>query len=122
MSKLCAMKPPRQKKSDITKACLDLARHLGWECVRMQSGVARGPKAGWITLGKKGRTDWLLVRRAEPGSGDIFYLEFERPGEVPEPHQLVAHAELRHRGFLVAVMDDAIELSTWLSTNWPHSQ
>lgn len=46
--------------------------------------------------------------------GCTFYIELKAPGELPEPHQLRRHAELRARGALVLVLDSTTAVDFWL--------
>ena len=44
----------------------------------------------------------------------MFFVELKAPGELPEPHQLRRHKELRMRGCLVLVLDSTTAIDYWL--------
>jgi hypothetical protein len=106
-------------EKDVTAQVLDLARHIGFEPIRLQAGVARGPKAGWITLGKKYRPDWLMVRPVSPGVCDAFFVEIKREkGGTLSPGQSVEHEQLRNRGFVVAVISSIEQMVDFVEANF----
>ena len=46
--------------------------------------------------------------------GRVFFVELKAPGELPEPHQLRRHKELRMCGCLVLVLDSTTAIDYWL--------
>lgn len=46
--------------------------------------------------------------------GRVFFVELKAPGEMPEPHQLRRHKELRMCGCLVLVLDSTTAIDYWL--------
>lgn len=70
-------------------------------------------KRGWLWIkfvspGYAGVPDRIGIRR-----GRVIFLELKKFGEVPEPHQLEVHKEMRAHGVEVFVCDnyeDAMEI------------
>ena len=60
--------------------------------------------------GPKGRT--YHSRVLQPAA--TVWVELKAPGELPEPHQLRRHKELRMRGCLVLVLDSTTAIDYWL--------
>jgi hypothetical protein len=51
--------------------------------------------------GRRGAPDRLFAR-----AGELFFVEFKRPGARPEPHQDREHGRMRAAGIAVHVVDN----------------
>ena len=56
----------------------------------------------------------ILERIVVMPEGRVFFVELKAPGELPEPHQLRRHKELRMCGCLVLVLDSTTAIDYWL--------
>jgi hypothetical protein len=111
------LKPPRKKtpEGEVKKQCIAYLESLGWECIRLHAGTARGRNGSFYNVGKKGRPDWVIFRPIRwEATWRGFWLELKKPGAEPEPHQLLEHARLRKSGYLVCVADSRESLEAWM--------
>lgn len=76
------------RETEVEGPARDYAKSRGWYADKI------------MRTGRKGFPDHFFARK-----GRIILMEFKRPGEVPEPHQLKRHRELRCYGVEVFVVD-----------------
>lgn len=111
---------PRLKEADIQKACADFLALDGWWPLQTDPCSDRGRGKGF---GQRGMADHLFLR---PGlyltqrtikfgmpfppalymlsaCGEILWVEFKRPGALPQYHQLEWHDYMRVQGFLTVI-------------------
>lgn len=77
------------RETEIEGPARDYAKSRGWYADKI------------MRTGRRGFPDHFFARQ-----GRIVLIEFKRPGEAPEPHQLKRHKELRCYGVEVFVVDN----------------
>lgn len=77
------------RESTVEAACVDLAVADGW----LELKIAKSNRRGW--------PDRLFVKH-----GVYVWVEFKKPGEMPNRQQEKRHDELRAAGGVVLVVDD----------------
>ena len=77
------------RETEIEGPARDYAKSRGWYAEKI------------MRTGRRGFPDHLFIRQ-----GRVIFIEFKRPGGVPEPHQLKRHKELRAHGVEVFVVDN----------------
>lgn len=80
------MTPSYMLESAIKKRCKDELQKWGWMVIHL------------IQTNQNGIPDTLCLR-----SGRIVWMEFKRPGKIPDPLQEYRHKKLREQGFEVIV-------------------
>lgn len=76
------------RETEVEGPARDYAKSRGWYADKI------------MRTGRRGFPDHLFIRQ-----GRVIFIEFKRPGEVPEPHQLKRHREIRCYGGEVFVVD-----------------
>jgi len=76
------------RETEVEGPARDYAKSRGWYADKI------------MRTGRRGFPDHFFLRQ-----GRVILIEFKRPGEVPEPHQLKRHREIREHGGEVFVVD-----------------
>jgi len=82
-------KPEQRRERAVEGPCKKMARDDGW-FVRKHR-----------TPGHNGAPDDYFAK-----NGRVFWVEFKKPGEEPDPDQLACHAEMRAAGLTVYICDN----------------
>ncbi len=83
-------------ESAIERPAHEFAKSRGWFAEKI------------MRTGRRGFPDHIFIR-----NGRIIFIEFKRPGEVPQPQQSKRHREMRCYGaevFVIDNLDDAYEV------------
>lgn len=115
-------------ESEIQQQCADLLALDGWRALRTDPCSDRGRAKGF---GEKGMADLLFLRPAlyvcdnsfgrsgafpkhsicSAADGQILWVEFKRPGQMPKSHQYDWHFAERLSGFLTVMAGVDFEAS-----------
>lgn len=103
---------PKLSERDTTAQIIGYVRAMGWRPFRLQSGLLRGVKSGFVKLNENGTPDWICVQGER-----CFFVEMKKTGGKISPAQERWHEDARHCDLLVCVADDLERFKLWMETN-----
>ena len=92
--------PLKQNETSLSATIADYLDRAGIYHERINSGMARGPKGGWIHLARAGTPDRFLCL-----NGRFVALEVKVPGQQPTQEQCAIHERIRQSGGIVVVVE-----------------
>jgi hypothetical protein len=112
--KLTPPKPAVMVENDVEKQCLDLLLYRGWYPIRLQVGRFKTVADKWLTIGKAGLPDYVVIHESHPG----FFMETKRPKGDRSDVQIRVHWELTKAYRLAVVTIDGLDpLRAWLAAH-----
>lgn len=101
-------------ENEVTSACIDWLRSLGWICRRQHVGAFQPVSGGAIVrMGEEGECDWRCMRPIGGRPIEYFELELKASGKTPRPKQREYIAKRVHQGFRATWTDSLESLQKW---------